>query len=532
MKFWTTTRFALGLLGLTACVASEDELVVELDKSKFPAFIKSNSVVMVDYYAPWCGHCVKFAPKFESAAKKLQQFGVDVKLAKVDCTRQARLCQEHNIRAYPTMKVFKNNEELYHDYEGPRRVSAIVEFMERQTLPTVSDLQTKQQHDDFLFKEKGEIVLMAYFDSNDDHHPRVLAAAAEKLHEDFPLGKTSDVNAAQAAGVPFPSLVLYRPDDEGKVVFDKVWDVDAIKEFAKTGHKPLIGETGAESWRRYTSGSDGPTVFMFHKTEDDRRSLKKHFSPVAKKYAGSIQFTTAEIPDFQGFANYLHLRTEPTDSRFPALAIYNGSNKKKYPFDNQQGLTEVNIDNFVKSFLDGSLKPSIMSEDIPNQDQGPVTTVVANSYDDIVMDANKDVLLYFYRHDCPYCNAMNPVYDTLGSMYKTPERAERVVVAKMNLLLNDVHEDIPYVPYVKLYKAGDKSNPIVYSGDRSARDMVNFIKEHGAHAVDALQEHAVSDGAVHGDAAAGGEQQPLMMDKLHEQPMQGRTDVKPLHDEL
>lgn len=73
---------------------------------------------------PWCGHCIKFAPKYEAAAKQLKEMQVDVKLAKIDCTKQARLCQDHGIRAYPTMKIFKNSRELYHDYEGPRRVTA------------------------------------------------------------------------------------------------------------------------------------------------------------------------------------------------------------------------------------------------------------------------------------------------------------------------------------------------------------------------------------------------------------------------
>lgn len=49
---------------------------------------------------------------------------MNVRLAKVDCTKQTRLCQDYNIRAYPTMKIFKNGQQLYHDYEGPRRVSA------------------------------------------------------------------------------------------------------------------------------------------------------------------------------------------------------------------------------------------------------------------------------------------------------------------------------------------------------------------------------------------------------------------------
>lgn len=72
------------------------------------------------------GHCIKFAPKYEAAAKALQEKDLKVKLGKVDCTKNSRLCQEYNIRAYPTMKIFKNGQELYHDYDGPRRVSAYV----------------------------------------------------------------------------------------------------------------------------------------------------------------------------------------------------------------------------------------------------------------------------------------------------------------------------------------------------------------------------------------------------------------------
>lgn len=406
--------------------------------------------------------------------------------------------------------------------------------MEKQVLPTVSNLQSKQQHDNFLYKERAEVVLVAYIDSNDAFSAETFAAAAERLHEDYPIGKTADASAAQAAGVSFPSIVLYKPDNEGKVTFDKKWDVDAIKNFAKTGFQPLIGETGAESWRRYTSGESGPTLFIFHKTDDDRKNLKNVLRPVAKTHAGAVQFTTAEIPDFQGFANYLHLRTEPSDSVFPAVAIYDGANKKKYPFDNSKGaLTESNVDAFVKSFLNGALEPTIRSEDIPANYDGPVSTVVAKTYENIVLDSNKDVLLYFHRQDCPYCNAMNPAYDTLASMYSASDHAEKVTIAKFNIMLNDLFEDIPYVPFLKLYKAGDKKNPVTYSGDRSIKDLVGFIKEQGTHGVDALQEHATSEDAVQGDAASGGEQKPLMMDFLHEQPLQGRTNMpKPLHDEL
>lgn len=406
--------------------------------------------------------------------------------------------------------------------------------MQKQVLPTVSELN-KAAVDIFLSKEREEVAIIGYIDSNDASSKDMFYAAAEKLHEDYPMGITTDISAAQSAGVSFPSIVLYKPDGEGKVVFDKSWDVDAIKNFAKTGYSPLIGETGAESWRKYVSGSNGPTLFIFHKNDDERKRLLNEFRAVAKKHQGAVNFATAEIPDFQGFANYLHLRNEPTDDAFPAVAIYDGTSKKKYPFDNSKAaLTDKNVASFVQRFVEGKLDPTITSQPVSSEYQGPVSVVVAKQWDEVVLDPRRDVLLYYHREDCPFCQAMNPVYETLASMYSAGDRKEKVVIAKYDITQNDLFEEIPYVPFIKLYKAGDKSNPVTYSGDRSAKDLVGFVKEQGTHKVDALHEHAVAEDAVHnaGEGMAGGKQTPMAMDNLHEQPLQGRTPVRHIHDEL
>lgn len=86
--------------------------------------LTSNPVVRPTNGLSCSGHCVKFAPKYEAAAKALREKNPEVRLGKVDCTKNSRLCMDYNIRAYPTMKIFKNGQELYHEYDGPRRVSA------------------------------------------------------------------------------------------------------------------------------------------------------------------------------------------------------------------------------------------------------------------------------------------------------------------------------------------------------------------------------------------------------------------------
>ncbi|KAK2560566.1 DnaJ-like protein subfamily C member 10 [Acropora cervicornis] len=65
--------------------------------------LASEDAWIIDFYAPWCGHCVQFAPDFEKTAKLLDG---RIKAGKVDCEQDYHLCSEAGVRAYPTVKIY------------------------------------------------------------------------------------------------------------------------------------------------------------------------------------------------------------------------------------------------------------------------------------------------------------------------------------------------------------------------------------------------------------------------------------------
>ena len=77
--------------------------VVELTKDNFEQVITSNSTVIVDYWAPWCGPCRGFAPVFERVAQANQ----DVVFAKVNTDDEQEIAQHFQIRSIPTLMVFR-----------------------------------------------------------------------------------------------------------------------------------------------------------------------------------------------------------------------------------------------------------------------------------------------------------------------------------------------------------------------------------------------------------------------------------------
>ena len=133
-----------------------------LGDDNFDAAIKEHETLLVEFYAPWCGHCKKLAPEYAKAAQRLAKEDPPLFIAKVDATVSSELASKYGVRGYPTLFFFKAGVKL--EYSGGRTEKDIVNWVIKHSGPPTSPTDAAG----LKAKREANDVVVAYFGAEDD----------------------------------------------------------------------------------------------------------------------------------------------------------------------------------------------------------------------------------------------------------------------------------------------------------------------------------------------------------------------------
>uniref|UniRef100_A0A0K2TFG6 Protein disulfide-isomerase n=1 Tax=Lepeophtheirus salmonis TaxID=72036 RepID=A0A0K2TFG6_LEPSM len=269
-----------------------------LNRDTFAHFIKPKDIVLVEFYAPWCGHCKTLEPEYAKAAQILQKDGIP--LAKVDATKEASLAKEYMIQGFPTLILFKKGEKV-EQYDGQRTTKDIVEYMKKQSDPNYKpppSVVVVLTTDNFTKYIKNEKLTLAMFYAPWCKHckqvePEIEGAAAELKEWGIKIVKVDGTREKELADqygiIGWPTFKMFR---KGRIYnYDGPREKDNIIAFMKNQYKPPSEEKSSRLGVVNNMDRLEATVVGFFKgSASEHTDLFDEYIVAANEMRGSLKF--------------------------------------------------------------------------------------------------------------------------------------------------------------------------------------------------------------------------------------------------
>jgi protein disulfide-isomerase A6 len=121
------------LAGLVVAAAAKSAVLDLIPDNFDKVVLKSGKPTLVEFFAPWCGHCKTLAPVYEELASAFEYAGDKVQIAKVDADAQKELGKRFGVQGFPTLKFFDGKSDKPTEYNGGRDLEALSNFITEKT---------------------------------------------------------------------------------------------------------------------------------------------------------------------------------------------------------------------------------------------------------------------------------------------------------------------------------------------------------------------------------------------------------------
>ncbi|XP_034031688.1 protein disulfide-isomerase A3 [Thalassophryne amazonica] len=470
-------RSLIFVAALAAFARASD--VLEFTDDDFESRIGDHDLILVEFFAPWCGHCKRLAPEYEAAATRLKG---TVPLAKVDCTANTNTCGKYGVSGYPTLKIFRDGEESG-PYDGPRSADGIVSFLKKQAGPASVEIKTEAEFEKFISDKDSSVI--GFFADDKSTAQAEFTKAASALRENYRFAHTNSEALLQSNGIDEEGIILFRPprlsnkfEDSSVKYSEGKFTSNKIKKFIQDnifGICPHMTDDNKDQIK----GKDLLVAYYdvdYEKNPKGSNYWRNRVMKVAKGFLDQGEKLSFAVANKNMFGHEIsEFGMDHGSGELPLVAIRT-TKGEKYVMTEEFSRDGKALERFLQDYFDGKLKRYLKSEPIPEDNTGPVKVVVAENFDSVVNDETKDVLIEFYAPWCGHCKNLEPKYKELGEKLSSDPN---VVVAKMDATANDVPSpyEVSGFPTIYFSPAGQKMSPKKYEGGREVSDFISYLKK-------------------------------------------------------
>lgn len=461
----------VALFALTNATFQEENQVLILTGEDFDSAIETFEHILVEFYAPWCGHCNRLAPEYEKAAQYLQESGSKIRLAKVDATEHKELAEKQEVKGFPTLFFFSKGEKFL--YNGGRTAPTILAWLKRKTEFASQNIE-KLEDLDFAI-EKLEFLVIFYGDELDRAFKMFWNVASRNMDIAF-FHTTSQEIIQQYNPDGDAKISVLRSFDSRRVDFNDDYTESHIEQFINKNKHPRLLQYNNKVAKLIFGDLNPALFFISGKGDSNEKAWNSVNSIIDEVRNDDVFVTTCAFEDeaCEKVIKYFGLKRE----HLPAIVLFKPATRttraERYLFEGKP--TIENLKQFFEGFKAGTLEALPKSDEVPDKNEDPVKVIVGRSFEDIVYDNDKDVLVFFNDFDCEECKELLPVFQGLA---KLTNSIQDLILGKIDVDTNYVKGiTINKCPQIYLFPRNNKSDPIVYVGEKDLKTVYEFFKGH------------------------------------------------------
>ncbi|XP_058639284.1 protein disulfide-isomerase A2 [Onychostoma macrolepis] len=457
---------------------TEEKDVLVLHSVNFDRALSENKYLLVEFYAPWCGHCRNLEPIYAEVAGLLKNGSPEVRLAKVDADEEKDLATEFHVGSFPVLKFFKDgNRQNATDFSGKRTVKGITRWLERHTGPSATVLNDVKSAEALL--DAHDVVVVGFFQDLAGDKAKIFYDVT-LIAVDFDFGITSNPELFKKYDVKSDSLVLFKKFDEKRadmpLTEDSKLDKGEMISFIHTNSMKLVIPFNEENADQiFRSKVRNHMILFINTTVESQNALLEDFRDAASEFKEKVLFITLDVTSDKSDHVLKYFSISADDA--PIIRLINIDKVVTYAMEGST-INKDTLRTFCQGVLDGTMKPFLKTQEIPEDwDKNPVKVLVGKNFKEVAFDETKNVFVEFYAPWCGHCEQLAPIWDELGEKYKDHEN---IIIAKMDATGNDAEDvNIEGFPTIKYFPAGAEKKIVDYNGNRDLETFSKFLDNGG-----------------------------------------------------
>ena len=242
-----------------------------ISKSDLDQYILNNKYVIAIFHADWCGHCKRFLPVFNQASK-YPIIANTWKLLKISCSKYEKICDSFNIEGYPTIKVFKNSQEIKGIFV-PRDKENFLEFLIKMSNEPLIYINNTIQE---FYDNYGTFSPLIKYNKNKTEFISCIKNLAynKEFLSEYYFGLIADKE----------DKIIFNYDNNN-VIFNYKGNCDEIKIFLRNNKYPLISEANFNIMRKMNRDNIRYICIIFYNYNNDiiNKFVENEYKNISKE---------------------------------------------------------------------------------------------------------------------------------------------------------------------------------------------------------------------------------------------------------